>query len=241
MVLFKINGERNSGTNFLHHILQKNNFPTYSQTMKENTLYHWKHGVPSIDYKELDEKVVDLFIFRNLEDWLKSFSKNPHHLKRRKNFKDFLTFPQISTENKFVDYRTNKRLNEDDNGKTIFQIREYKFNKIMEYKKNNKDVILVNLSFIQNDKNLSQFLHFLHNKYMKEETGAEDDEGGEVGDGDERKILKVKNFKCNMKHTKDQSNNKNRTYNIDINEYIDIIDSNKNEEIENFINSLSFI
>jgi hypothetical protein len=221
MVLFKINGERNSGTNFLDQILRKNNFPTYSQKITGKTVYHWKHGVPSVDYKELDEKVVDLFIFKNLEDWLISFSVNSYHLKKHNNFKDFLTLHQISNETQLLDYRTNKLLNEDDNGKTIFQIREYKFNKIMEYKKNNTDVILINLGFIQNDKNLSQFLDFLSNKYMK--------------------TLKINNYICNIKHTKDGTNNKNRTYNIDINKYKDIVDSNKNEEIENFINSLSFI
>lgn len=221
MVLFKINGERNSGTNFLHQILSKNNFPTYSQKTRQNIVYHWKHSVPSVDYKKLDEKVVDLFIFRNLEDWLISFSKNHYHQKRHNNFKDFLTLQQISNETKYIDYRTNKFLNEDDNGKTIFEIREYKFNKIMEYKKNNKDVILVNLSFIQNEKNLSQFLDFLSEKYMK--------------------TLKVDNYICNINHTKNNTNNKNRTYNIDINKYKDIVDFNKNEEIENFINSLTFI
>ncbi|MCJ7801925.1 MAG: hypothetical protein MUP82_06165 [Candidatus Marinimicrobia bacterium] len=221
MVLFKINGERNSGTNFLEQILSKNNFPTYSQQITGKTVYHWKHGVPCVDYKELDEKVVDLFIFKRLEDWLISFSVNPYHLKKYDNFKNFLTLQQISNETQLLDYRTNKPLNEDDNGKTIFQIREYKFNKIMEYKKNNKDVILVNLSFIQNNNNLSQFLAFLSDKYMK--------------------TLKVNNYICNIKHTKDNTNNKNRTYNIDINKYRDIVDSNKNEEIENFINSLSFI
>ena len=120
-----------------------------------------------------------------------------------------------------LDYRTNKCLNEDDNGKTIFQIREYKFNKIMEYKKNNKDVILVNLSFIQNYKNLSQFLDFLSEKYIPK--------------------LKVDNYICDIKHTKDNSNKKNRTYNINIKKYSDIINLNKNEKIENFINNLTFI
>jgi hypothetical protein len=221
MVLFKINGERNSGTTFLRRILAINNFPTHSEKISNTTMYHWKHGVPCVDYKELDKQVVDLFIFRNLDDWLISFSENPYHLIKHNNFKYFLTLPQISNETQLIDNRTNKIVNEDDNGKTIFQIREYKFNKIMEYKKNNKDVILVNLSFIQNDENLSQFLDFLYEKYMK--------------------TSKVNNYIYNIEHTKDGTNNKNRTYNIDINKYRDIIDSNKNEEIENFINSLSFI
>lgn len=221
MVLFKINGERNSGTNFLTSILSINNFPIYVHKQKNNIVYHWKHGVPCKDYKELDEKVVDLFIFRNLEDWLISFSQNNYHLKKHNNFKDFLTLQQMSDDTSLLDYRTNKCLNQDDNHKTVFQIREYKFNKIMEYKKNYKDVILVNLSFIQNSKNLQIFLDFLSDKYIPK--------------------LKVNNYITNLKHSKDNLNKQNRTYNINIDEYRDIIDLNRNEEIENFINNLTFI
>ena len=221
MVLFKINGERQSGTNFLESILKKNKFPTYVQKIEKNKVYHWKHGVPSKDYKDLDKQVVDLFIFRNLDDWLISFSKNHQHLKKHNNFKDFLTLPQISNEKKLLDYKTNECLNKDDNEKTVFQIREYKFNKIIEYKKNNKDVILVNLSFIQNSKNLSQFLDFLSDKYIPK--------------------LKVSNYITNVKHAKTgKTNEKNRKYNIDINEYREIIDSNLNKDIEHFINNLTF-
>ena len=222
MVLFKINGERNSGTNFLKSILLLNEFPVYSQKIRRKKIvYHWKHGIPSDDYKRIDEKVVDIFIFRNLEDWLISFSQNIYHLEKYNNFKDFLTLEQKSNENYLLDYRTNKFLNEDDNGKTIFQIREYKFNKIMEYKKKNKNVILVNLSFIQNKKNLSKFLDFLSNKYLSGK--------------------KMNNYQYDIKHTKNNSNNQNTKYNININEYESIINSKKNEKIENFINNLTFI
>jgi hypothetical protein len=222
MVLFKINGERNSGTRFLLSILNNNGFPLYNEHNEENKIvYHWKHGIPSDDYKKLDEKVVDLFIFRNINDWLMSTHKNNYHLKDIKLFEDFLKCPQISSEEFFLDYRTNRCLNEDDNNKTIFQIREYKFNKIMEYKKINKDVILINLSFIQNEKNLSQFLDFLSEKYMPN--------------------LKVNNYILSINHTKDNSKDKNRNYDTNIDEYKDIIDSNKNVKIENFINNLTFI
>lgn len=221
MVLFKVNGERNSGTNFLFKILRLNNFPSYDSKRKKNIIYHWKHGIPRSDYKGLDKKVVDLFIFRNLNDWLLSFFNNPYHVKRYSKLKDFLTLPQESNANYLVDYKTNKCLNKDDNGKTIFQIREYKFNKIMEYKKKNKNVIFVNLTYIQNPKNLSKFLYFLANKYIPK--------------------LKVNNYRCIIPHTKDKSTNKNRTYKIDINKYKNIIDYNKNDKIENFINNLTFI
>ena len=221
MVLFKINGERNSGTNFLASVLNNNKFPIYDQIIKENIVYHWKHSVPSNDYKKLNEKVVDLFIFRNLNDWLISTHANNYHLTEIELFKDFLKNSQISNENYLLDYRTNECLNKDDNNKTIFQIREYKFNKIMEYRKNNEDVILINLSFIQNEQNLSNFLDFLSEKYMPN--------------------LKVNNYKLSINHTKDESNVKNRKYNTNIDEYKDIINSNKNIEIEKFINNLTFV
>ena len=222
MVLFKINGERNSGTRFFTKILEINKFPHYVDKHNQRVVYHWKHGVPNDDYKKLDEKVVDLFIFRNLDTWLISMFKNPYELKESEwnnDFNLFLNIKQLS--NGYWKNCNNEVLNKDDEGKSIFQIRYYKFNKIMEYKKNNKDVILVNLSFIQNEKNLSQFLDFLSEKYIPK--------------------LKVNNYKLNIKHTKNNSNQKNTTYNINIDKYRDIINSNKNEEIEKFIDNLTFI
>ena len=222
MVLFNVNGERNSGTNFLHLILDKNNFPVYDQKAKRNgrIFYQWKHGVPTDDYKNLDVKVVDLFVFRNLEDWLISFYKNPYHVEKFKNFSDFLTLPQRTKKHKLYYSKTNKCINIDDNGKTIFQIREYKFKKIMEYKKRNNDVILINLSFIQNEKKLLQFLKFLSSKYLPN--------------------LKFDNYSLSIKHTKNSLNIKNRNYDIDISKYQEIINSRKNEEMEKFINNLTY-
>ena len=222
MVLFKINGERNSGTIFFTKIFKINKFPHYVHKINKRVVTHWKHGVPNDDYKKLDEKVVDIFIFRNLDTWLISMFKNPYELKKSEwnnDFNLFLNIKQLS--NGYWKNCNNEVLNKDDNGKTIFQIRYYKFNKIMQYKKNNKDVILVNLSFIQNEKNLSQFLDFLSEKYIPK--------------------LKVNNYQLNIKHTKDNSNQKNRTYKINIDKYRDIINSNKNEEIEKFIDNLTFI
>jgi hypothetical protein len=221
MVLFKINGERNSGTNFLSLILIMNGFNVYDQKIDDNVVYHWKHGIPTNDNKKLDNTVVDLFVFRNLECWLISFSKNPYHLKMYDSFNEFLTLPQKSIEEEYVDYRTNQCLNDDDNDKTIFQIREYKFNKIIEYKNNNKDVVLLNLSYIQNENNLSHFLDYLSDKYMLH--------------------LKVNNYILQINHTKTNLNEKSKIYNINIDEYRDVINANKNVKIENFINNLTFI
>ena len=223
MVLFKINGERNSGTNFLAKILRKNKFPIYVQNknIKTQMVYNWKHGAPSDDYKKLNEKVIDLFIFRNLEDWLVSFSFNNYHIKPSKNFKDFLLLKKIPKKSNSLDYRTNMLLNIDDKDKTIFEIREFKFNQIMDYSKRNKDVIFINLSYIQNSENLTKFLNFLSDEYIPK--------------------LKFDQYITEIQHTKNFKNIKNRVYDINVDDYRDIIDSKSNPEIEEFINNLTFL
>jgi len=67
MVLFKINGERNSGTNFLFKIMSKNGFPVYEHTIIGRKINHWKHGVPNNSYKQLNERVIDIFIFNKIK------------------------------------------------------------------------------------------------------------------------------------------------------------------------------
>jgi hypothetical protein len=75
------------------------------------------------------------------------------------SFDDFLIKRQYSNENFLLDYKTKDYLNKDNNDKTIFEIRYYKFNKIYEYKNDNKDVTFVNLSFLQKDnENVLNFL-----------------------------------------------------------------------------------
>jgi len=228
MVLFKINGERNSGTNFLCEILNKNGFPTYHSNIIGNVIYYWKHGVPCSEQKKLDEKVVDLFIFRELNSWLISMFENPYELENKWNndFKLFLKTKHSS--NNFWKDPNNETLNKDDNDKTIFEIREYKFNKIHEYKKNNKDVIFINLSFIQNEQNMSYLLDYLSSKYMPLLS--------------REYIPNVKNnYILSTCHTKSKSDVKNRKYDINIDDYKYIINSSKNEKLEDFINNLSFI
>ena len=220
MVLFKINGERNSGTNFLMSILKQNGFNVYDQKVQNNICSHWKHGIPRNDFKLLDDKVVDIFVFRPLEEWLLSMHHNYYHLKQIHDFGRFLTIPQESNESRLLDYETNKCLNADDNNKTIFEIRYYKFNKIIEYKKNNDFIIFVNMLFLQDENNLLGFLDKLNsicmNKYID------------------------KKYNTQLPHTKiKQIGVQNRKYNIDVDEYKDIINKHKNVEIETFINNLT--
>jgi hypothetical protein len=222
MVLFKINGERNSGTLFLEYLLEANGFRSYVHLSDASGItYHWKHGVPSSDYKQLDDhRVVDIFIFRKLENWLVSTWKEPYHLVPIKEFGDFLVNKQESSEQEFTDYRTGRCLNEDDVGKTIFEIRYYKFHKIIEYAHNNKDVLFVNLAYLQNPDNAGDFITMLYDRY--------------VGIQNPKKIVREIE-----EHTKTGAQQeKNRKYEINVDEYQKNIDSCKDIEIERFIDGI---
>lgn len=127
---------------------------------------------------------------------------------------------QISNEKDLLDYRTNNILNKDDNFKTIFEIRKCKYDKICDYKEKNNNVIFISLNFLQNEDNLLHFLKTLNEKYVK---------------------IPKDNYILSIKHTKNNSNFKNRLYEINLCEYEDIINQKINSEMENFINNLTFI
>lgn len=220
MVIFKINGERNSGTNFLDLLLQKNGIKTHVDKKEKNIIYHWKHGVPDNSIKNIDERVIDIFIFRKLNSWLVSMFHTPYELKKKDDFKDFLTSPQEIIPTESLDFRTMDIFNKDDEGKTIFEIRYYKYNEIMNYVKNNKDVVLVNLEYIQTKSQCCHFLGKLIKKYNLNRTIY---------------CVHIK------KHTKrKKETRKNINYNLDTDKFQDIIDKYKNNEIENHINNLKF-
>ena len=224
IMLFKINGERNSGTNFLKKLLKRNfeNINLYDSKEDSKFMYNWKHAIPNDNIKKLDKRVIDIFIFRNLDDWLVSMYKNPYHLKRFNNFESFLKEKQKTLEIKkqLLDKITNKLFCIDDDGKTIFEIRYYKFKGIMNYVMKNKDIILVNLSFLQNKNKCLKFLRSLKKKFQLKKNG---------------------NFAVNIPHTKNRKNDKNRNYNININLYKNIINKNKNNIVENYIDNLTLM
>ena len=197
-----------------------------------NTIHHWKHGIPTDDYKALDERVIDIFIFRRLNDWLISMFYNHHHLKKKwDTFEEFLRTTHTSSEDKEIDNINNNPVNLDDNNKTIFGIREYKFNKIIEYKERNKDVIFVNLSYLQTEEDLLHFLSILDRKYLNR--------------FNQTYTLSIPHTKSEWPNLKHKSlvwrNSKNRTYDINASDCMDIINSCKNADVENFIDKLTFI
>jgi len=220
-MLFKINGERNSGTNFLEKLLTKNFENVFVQKIINNIVYFWKHGAPKGKIKMKDNIVIDIFIFRNLNEWLVSMYKNPYHLIKCNNFYEFLIKKQQSNDIVLKDFIYKfLPLNYDDNGKDIFEIRYYKYNKIIEYFNTNDNVILVNLEFLKDNNNCKIFLDKINEIYG---------------------IKNHNNWIYINEHTKTNQNIKERSYDININNFNSIIEAKKNKKIENYINSLLFI
>jgi glycosyltransferase involved in cell wall biosynthesis len=223
--LFKINGERCSGTNFIHNLIEKNFKYVYSNHFDNtNTIcYNWKHGIPTNEFKNIKPRVIDIIVFRKLDKWLVSMFKNSHSLKPYNTFEEFITCKQEPDNNyydmNYIDYKTKKQVNIDDTDKTIFEIRYYKYKKLMEYFNNNNNVILVNLDYIQNDNKCILFLSEL-NRIFK---------------------LNNKSLALEKKHAKNKGENINTDYNLDINKYNNIIDQYKDSEIENEIDNLMFV
>ena len=77
-MVFKIHGERNSGTKFLTELFEANFvFGCFQEYYHDNRCYYWKHG---IDFEKRTASQIDIFIVRNLEDWLISMFYKPYHL-----------------------------------------------------------------------------------------------------------------------------------------------------------------
>ena len=149
--------------------------------------------------------------------------KNRHALKPFNTFEGFLSGKQIPDNNdydlNYIDYKTKKQVNIDDTDKTIFEIRYYKYKKLIEYFNNNNNVILVNLDYIQNDAKCILFLSEL-NRIFK---------------------LNANSFILEKKHTKNKTENINTDYKLDISKYRDTIVQYKDSEIEKEIDNLMFV
>ena len=83
-MFFKIYGERNSGTNFLTHLLKSNFGDKYvfedHLDLNTSICYYWKHGYPDNSLNKVNEKIVNIFIIRDLRKWLVSMYYNPYSL-----------------------------------------------------------------------------------------------------------------------------------------------------------------
>ena len=142
--MYKVYGERNSGTNFITQLLKIN----FDITLSQN---EWKHAIPT---SKTDS--IDFIIVRELPHWLSSMYVSPYHMTRRDNFTSFLTLPQ-----KMVDGGESML----DDNKTIFDIRYSKYKGMLQHFNTNKNVCIVKLDYIQNDANCLHFLKSVNSVY----------------------------------------------------------------------------
>lgn len=96
-MIFKIYGERNSGTNFLNRLLKTNFGDKYvfedHLDLNTSICYYWKHGYPDNSLNNANEKIVNIFIIRDLRKWLVSMYYNPYCLdfnNKTRSFKYFI-------------------------------------------------------------------------------------------------------------------------------------------------------
>lgn len=135
----KIFGERNSGTNFLYKLIEKNIDQEISQ-LDDDT--GWRHEEPIMKLFNNFNKKETLFVFiiRDLHPWLKSMYYNPYNYRQPT---DFLEFIQIPLQIKNTKYEKREK---------IFTKR---YNKIQSYfefiEEHNINAIMVNLEDLQED------------------------------------------------------------------------------------------
>ena len=83
-MLFKIYGERNSGTNFLTRLLKTNFGERYvfedHLDLNTSICYYWKHGYPDQSLNLISDRIITIFIVRDLRKWLVSMFHNPYCL-----------------------------------------------------------------------------------------------------------------------------------------------------------------
>jgi len=202
-------------------LLEMNNVKAFHGIYYGRVAMLWKHKKPHDTLKVLAKRVVNIFIIRSLDSWLVSMYKNPYYLEPEKCcFDCFLNKEQKSTIEMY-DPNSLIAINDDDNDKTIFDIRYSKIKSYFEYRKKHNDIVFVSLEYLQNNKNCEKFLKDLNQKYN----------------------LNIKNFVYEFPiHTKSGLKNiKNREYNITIGpKSRAIIDRFKNDKIEDWVNNLTF-
>lgn len=234
--MIRVYGERNSGTNYLTQLLENNfnikveNYDDIGElvNMDISLIKDWKHEVP---INKPNKDIIDIFIIRKLEPWLVSFYNNQWNLEPQRNFKTFLTTslkPLTLNSDKNIkrkpleiqfDKLTNVIVNKSDNGKTIFNLRYYKFNKILDYINKNSKCSIVQLDYIQTEENCNKFLENLNSKYN---------------------LVESLNFQ-NIYKYKGYGDIYKKTNKMNIDKYKLLINSKSNKNIETKINNLTFL
>ena len=205
----KIFGERNSGTNFIERLIEKNclNINVFSSYYRGGT--GWKHGFPNIKYFNKLDNTLFIFVIRDLELWLKSMYNQPYHYKRPQNIRDFIN-NNLIMEDKRLDHDVNVNPNEKQN---ILQLRYSKMQKYIDFCDLVRHFVFINLEDIQIKP--KKFINFLNLNYQI-------------------KISSILNSIPN--HTKSNLKNRNRAWNTDIPK--ELLRTKENIKYEKFVSDL---
>jgi hypothetical protein len=220
-----VNGERNSGTTFLSLLLQRHGLLTYDGLNVYKLQLTSKHDFPGPELKLVGDRVVNFFIIRDLDEWLISMFSTPYYLTRcaYQPFLGFLFDPvQLSrNDNIPIDIKTLKISNYSDEFKTVFDIRYEKIKSYLKYFQENDNVVIVRLKYLQNEENCIHFMKQVSEKYG----------------------FNISIFYGGIDtHVKtNEPNVKNHSYPTKITSIERaIINLKKNEEIEKYVNNLTF-
>lgn len=134
-------------------------------------MFAWKHGRPQDYLKLLNDRVVNIFILRSLDEWLISMFHNPHNMSIPDDlcFKDFLIYETIPIAcvdtDKAVFLANGKIQNHADFRKDIFEIRYEKIKSYLSFNSRHTDVVFVKLDYIRDKDNCYHFLNELNKTY----------------------------------------------------------------------------
>lgn len=221
-----IHGERNSGTTFLAVLLKENGIDVFEDVFHSKLMLHWKHAAPGDYLKLLNDRVINIFIIRSLDEWLISMFHNPHCIALSTDtcFKEFLTHENIPTGYVYKDEKkfllNGKIVNHTDFRKNIFEIRYEKIKSYISFVSEHSDVVFVKLDYIRDKNNCYHFLNELNKKYDLGITN----------------IVPEITFNC-----KTGEPGKKREYDTNIDEESrNIINRFKNDKVEDWVDNLTF-
>lgn len=224
-----IQGERNSGTTFLTLLLKINGIDVFDGAEYNRLCFFWKHASPRDYLKLINERVVNIFIIRSLDEWLISMFYSGHSLAipTALNFKEFLTYENLPSDYKCrgiekTPYLPNgKVVNHTDFRKTVFEIRYEKIKSYLTYKAGHRDIVFVKLDYIRDKDNCYHFLNEMNKKYGLGITN----------------IIPEITFNCKT----GEPGNKKREYDIIIDEETrNLINRFKNDMVEEWVDNLTF-
>lgn len=146
---FRIFGERNSGTNFMEKLINKNFYL--------NNITHQKHCLPNLN---CSKDILNICIIRNCSNWINSMYNNPYHLiiSKKKNIYDFIN-NKTQTNTKCP---SSYNINLDDK----YSLLELRYMKYAAYKNLSQNTVIVKLDYLQeSEDNIILFLKYVSEKY----------------------------------------------------------------------------